>query len=360
MNFADGMKEIIRNLDPILSLSGLLTPKTIESIEKVSSIDWENIALMIDTHNEMIKNMDKIETVSNGLDSIKAVQKNQNYIQYVSNIRESIGVVAVNIEDIKAVQSLSSSIIKCNGMEPDLKDILTMKKDIEEVLDMKDEIDATNFIAMSMRDDMFELEKKFAKASADKLEIGSMLKKIEDAEERIEQRYQETLKMEKNLENFNVSVSYVENDVEPVSTYDKERGILHLQLPAGKTGPKGTAGESGKQGERGAPGSVEFKGLTGDTGASGRDGKDFAATAYGTKAERSRYNNNPPGTSYVVLDEIPAMVYFRIGNSSGNWTSGQPFGVTDGLTAGTADNAERLNGYTAQDLIQFIQRKLKE
>ncbi len=358
MGFAEDVTNLRKNMDILLEASAKFSDKKLKAIEEVSEFKKRDIRDFISLSEKVLDKISLLETVNRGMSDIENLIGIQNHISNVNDNRDIIGLVAGSIDSIRAVSDNISGLDDLSKIAPKIEDVIDMKNDITEVLDMKDEIDATNFIAISMRDQIFALEKHNDKADENRRLMANMSRDMKQTEERIEERYQQILKLEENISGLDIAVKYV--DGSPTSSYDKKRGVLNLQIPSGKQGEPGLKGDDGEQGSPGTPGSVEFRGDKGDPGEKGRNGKDFAATAYGSKAERSRFNNNPPGTSYVVLDETPAMVYFRIGNSSGKWTKGQPFGLADGLKAGTADNADRLNGYTAQELIEFIQRKLKD
>ncbi|NOQ32449.1 MAG: hypothetical protein GQ570_15175 [Helicobacteraceae bacterium] len=63
------------------------------------------------------------------------------------------------------------------------------------------------------------------------------------------------------------------------------------------------------------------KGLKGDKG------DPFNVNAQGTIAQRSSYDAQSSGFSFLSLDED--MIYFRVGDTAGAWSSGSPFGKGD-------------------------------
>lgn len=63
------------------------------------------------------------------------------------------------------------------------------------------------------------------------------------------------------------------------------------------------------------------------TGATGAKGDPFTINAEGTIAQRSTYDTQPRGFSFLALDE--SLVYFKNSATSGDWSIGAPFGKGD-------------------------------
>lgn len=88
--------------------------------------------------------------------------------------------------------------------------------------------------------------------------------------------------------------------------------VTGLTGPQGPQGPTGPAGPTGPQGPQG---------LKGDTGAS------FAADASDTFANRGLYNLQPKGFSFLAIDT--GFLYWKLSNTSGDWSAGVEFGKGD-------------------------------
>ena len=106
----------------------------------------------------------------------------------------------------------------------------------------------------------------------------------------------------------------------------------------GPTGPYGPAGPQGIQGQSGAQG---VQGPAGPTGAQGPSGANFNPNAIGLFSGRVTYNAQTSGFSYLATDQ--ALLYFKLSNTSGDWSNGISFGV--GLQGpGGAQGAQGIQG----------------
>lgn len=90
----------------------------------------------------------------------------------------------------------------------------------------------------------------------------------------------------------------------------------------GPTGPQGPAGPAGPQGPQGV------QGPKGDTGAS------FSADARDLFANRGLYNLQPKGFSFLAMDT--GFLYFKLSNTSGDWSTGKEFGKGETGATGPA------------------------
>ena len=72
-------------------------------------------------------------------------------------------------------------------------------------------------------------------------------------------------------------------------------------------------------------------------GIKGDKGDHFAVDAEGLIAERDLYDNQPKGFSFLCFTD--SMMYFKLSNTSGDWTTGVPFGKGD-----KGDDGETGNG----------------
>lgn len=94
--------------------------------------------------------------------------------------------------------------------------------------------------------------------------------------------------------------------------------IASLQVP-GPLGPQGPAGPTGPQG---------IQGVKGDVGSS------FDADARDVFANRNLYDLQPKGFSMLAMDT--GMLYFKLSNTSGNWSTGVQYGKGEtGATGAT-------------------------
>lgn len=88
-----------------------------------------------------------------------------------------------------------------------------------------------------------------------------------------------------------------------------EEAIEALRGPQGIEGPTGPKGDTGPQGEQGPKG---------ETGAS------FSAAISDVLANRSNYDNNSKGFSFLAIDE--GRLYWKLSDAPGDWSVGVNFG----------------------------------
>jgi len=100
------------------------------------------------------------------------------------------------------------------------------------------------------------------------------------------------------------------------------QGPQGLQGPAGSTGATGPQGPAGVAGSAGPAGPQGAQGVAGPTGPSGAD---FQPDAVGLFSNRSTYNTQSAGFSYLATDQ--EQLYFKLSATSGDWSNGITFGV---------------------------------
>jgi predicted DNA-binding protein len=192
-------------------------------------------------------------------------------------------------------------------IEPMIKEVLNMSTKIDLVLDMKEKLEELASNLGESRLVLDEMKELALQAKNSSMLAVNMVNKANIIEKRIDEKLNRMEAIEKTMKEFSVKVEHVGSERGPAHAYDCKTNTLELVIPRGKMGPRG-----------------QFKG---DTGESGKDGKDFQPTVMGPKGEMPHYGNRPIGTSYLSLDEIPTMIYFRKSNNPNDWTDGQPFGV---------------------------------
>lgn len=92
--------------------------------------------------------------------------------------------------------------------------------------------------------------------------------------------------------------------------------VLSFVIPSGETGPQGIQGVAGPQGPVGP---------VGPEGPKGDQGQSFTVDATGDFVNRSTYDSEPEGFSFLAVDQ--GLLYFRVGVSG--WGTGIPFGKGD-------------------------------
>lgn len=99
--------------------------------------------------------------------------------------------------------------------------------------------------------------------------------------------------------------------------------VANIKGPQGAQGPQGVQGLQGVQGIQGIQGPQGPQGPRGLQGVQGEKGDSFSPDAVGLATDRSLYDAQPAGFSF--LDTENGYLYFKKSNTSGDWTSGVPF-----------------------------------
>ncbi len=103
-----------------------------------------------------------------------------------------------------------------------------------------------------------------------------------------------------------------------------ERGPLGYEGPRGPTGFQGPEGPRGPEGPSGPNGSQGPIGPQGPQGPEGPIGKSFDPDYTGLTADRAAYDAEPKDTSF--LDTEAGIVYWKLSNAVGAWSTGVNFG----------------------------------
>lgn len=330
MKFADGMKEVIANLEPILAISEILTTERVAQIGKLSDIDVGKMNKAIKSAKFLKDNSKRYESLIEYLPEISNVNQIRRDIIDVANMRSILSIVSSKSGQISAVNELAPSIIQCNGLEPTLKDVVAMKPEIEEVLKNADKIEDINQTASDMQGALQQMEDMYLKIGVKFNEMKEMEANIAAEAKSVRDNLELIRLAHKELQEFQIKTFIIESDRKGYSKYESSENTLNLFIPKGQEGEKGDKGEIGRRGQRGIPGTATNQGAIGETGQPGRNGNDFAINIYGMLREKSMYGNRPVGTSFLSLDETPTMIYFRKSNALDDWTEGQPFGIGNG------------------------------
>jgi len=360
MTFASMMKELHPKIDQLMDLSRDITPEFRNAVMKLSGSNIDDLRKTVDAVEKIDRNRKSIRLVENGMHDIRDVLDIQNQVKYVSDIRDSIGLVAGKIKEIGEVAEDITYIRAATAMKPMMEDVLSLSTKMDLVLDLEEKIEFAASIEKNLDDKVAEIKRMSEKISASRSDASRMLVEMQRIEARIDEKLFKLESAEKMLKTFRVDVKHVGSNVPATANYSLQDNLLRLTIPAGKDGKEGPRGKEGKPGPRGVPGRADAKGDPGEKGEPGRNGKDFAPMGMGKKSEMARYNSYPIGTSFLALDEKPATIYFRKSNTSGDWTDGQPFGYADLGDEIVAADSMKLQGYTLQDIVNFIQHKIKE
>ena len=339
MSFIKDVEEVRVKIDAISSLLHLLTPDAIDSIKKMSSLDVELIEKVIIASEKIQESRRDVLLVENGLHSIRRVVEMQNQVQYVSDARQNIGLVAGKIEDVSAVAEDIVFVRASVAMKPMIDETLALSVKMDAVLDMEE--DMKDFIKTADRMEVVlkTMNQHRISVKEDLESSVNILNAITIAEKRIDEKVKYIENIESNIQTFNVVVEHVGPNEEAKHSFGRESNTLKLVIPQGKTGEKGN-----HKGDKGEPGS---------------NGTNFEPSYMGTVINRARYNAYPVGTSYLSLDEIPTMIYFRKSNAINDWTEGQPFGVSNGGYSDEDKGIDIVDGINIDELTTHILQNMK-
>ncbi len=353
MNFAEGMKGVIRNLDTILKVQDTLTPEVLSLIESMSDVDIDKINESTEAVRTLDDNKELFNTILNGLEPINKIVSIQNQVQNVSDYRDVVSTVAGSMTVVHTIHDNIDSLDNLSLLVPKISEMVEMKPTIEEALMMKGEIELTAKIAESLRDEIVKAEELQIKASNSAMLAADMVNKASIIEKRIDEKLKKVEEIESKINNLSVNVEFVSSAAKSKSSYNKHESILSISIPAGRPGLKGDSvkGERGVQGKPGISGRATREGKQ---GVPGKNGLNFAIDVKGKKRELIRYGNRVKGTSFLSLDESPSMIYFKKSDTVNDWTDGQAFGVSDG-----SGNADTLNGYTLDQIYEHIEQAFK-
>ena len=107
------------------------------------------------------------------------------------------------------------------------------------------------------------------------------------------------------------------------------------QGPKGDTGDTGPQGPQGEKGEKGDPGATGPAGPEGPQGPKGEKGDNFTVNATGLLAERSQYDAEAKGFSFLATDT--GNLYIKNSDTSGDWSEPIPFRGPQGPKGDTGE-----------------------
>lgn len=360
MSFASDVQKIGTNLDSILAVTDVLTSDRLASIDAIRAIDFDEIQKIHLAARDIKEARRDILVAENGLHNIREVLSIQNQVKYVSDIRDQIGLVAgYRGEDItkianslsvlELIPSMADDILLVLELRPKIEAVLKISEDIEEIVELNNSIQE----GIRISEDL-QLRTRQSEDNAKKI-----LDEIKLREKIIDEKLQRMESLQTNLSELKVNVRHTASDSNGSSHYSGPDNVLNIEIPRGRQGQKGDSvrGERGPQGKIGIPGIATKEGKEGKPG---KDGRDFAVTAFGSKREMVKYSNRVAGTSFLSLDEIPTMIYFKKSDKVGDWTEGQPFGISNGENANiVVEDAQKLGGYTLQEIYTHIEQAFK-
>ena len=358
MGFAQDIQELRPKVEAILEATQNIDDEFVDAVKSIGSIDPRMLKDAIEAVKALDTFSQELKAVNTGILDINAVLKMQDQIYNVSNIRDSVGLVAGSIDKVKKVADGIDAVRPILAMQPMIEEILALSVKMDAILDLEEEMKNT-IVSINRLDKITdEMSILYDKSRKSEESCANMLNEIRIAEKRIDEKRQEMVDLRNIVRNFSVNVEYLSAGSTPSHHYSPTNNTLTLKIPEGKEGKQGERGPRGPQGKPGIPGTAVSKG---DPGPRGRDGKNFKPDIFAESKDLPRFGNRPKGTALLALDESPTMIYFKKSDALNDWTDGQPFGITDGHEANiTVYNANRIEGYTVNQLIATIYTRINE
>ncbi len=357
-SFAKNVESIGTNMKDLISLS--------DNLEDIKSLNDSFLSLNTKMLEKIVIASEKIEAsrqdillVENSIHDIRAVAEMKKQVSLVSSIGDSIGLIAGCTDDIKRAADYANVFGGVAAMKPMIEETLKLSIKMDLVLDLEEKMDS--MLAVEKRLDakikvMNGIEHRTSKSE---MLAVNMLNKISTKEKTIEEKLKEIKKLHIQFTEFNVDIGFVDHKHDSSSNYNSLTHTLSLKIKEGEPGVKGDQGEEGSPGRRGIPGTAVAKGDDGEKGDKGKDGNNFIINVMGKKRELAIYGNRPVGTSFLSLDEIPCMIYFRKSNVLNDWTKGQPFGVSNGGYIDDDRGIDIVNGININELTSHILKNMK-
>ena len=283
-----------------------------DNLQKIIDVEASLVAIntvnesktSIDTVNANITNIDavasnetnitavadnevNITAVADNETNINAVNANKINIDAVVANEADIDAVALNISDVTAVNTNKTNIDAVALNETNINAVNANKTNIDAVVANEADIDAVALNMQAILD-----SETYAQTATDKAtEAGGFAT--------------DAMGYRDELTALNVNAVQLVSSATAYTSYDSNNGLLTIGIPQGE---KGDIGEA------------------------------FDVDAVGTIANRTNYDGASKGFSYLSSDEDPTLIYFKISDTSGDWSVGTPFGKGDDGDPGDPGN----------------------
>ncbi len=155
-------------------------------------------------------------------------------------------------------------------------------------------VDKTSFIGMIR--DIFDNLTVINTVNESSQSISENLTAIQNAASNAQQvasDKEEVQEIRDELTELNVTAVLLDSSQEAFATYEKSNGLLRLGVPRGLQGLRGESYNPDEQ---------------------------------GTLANRTSFDDQGKGFSYLATDQTPSTIYFKASDISGDWDNGSPFG----------------------------------
>jgi len=343
MDYGKSLGKLIENLDGLLRVINVVDSGVIGKIEeasnKVDSLNMDEIRVAQSTADKLLSKYQDIKLALASMPDISSVASMRNQIDSLFEIKDSIIIASDNIDDISNLAEYKNHIGAVIAIKPMIEEVLALTTKIDSVLDIEEKMDAVINLSPKSIEAAYKVSKLHAEAKTYATEARKSNELIAKAESRIDEKLKKIEGLVVKSRTMEISVEHLTEHDSPYSSYDQDTNRLVLGIPSGKTGPRG-----------------KYKG---DKGEPGRNGSSFSPSYFGRLLDRNMYSGYPVGISFLSLDEIPTMIYFRKSNALDDWTDGQPFGVSNGGYSDEENGIDIVNGINIDEITTHILNNIK-
>ena len=340
-DFVEKVQGIGKNIDTIIDLNNKIDEIGIDKLKDISNMDIDVLSRSIASSKYIMGMKDQVTCLNDNMDKIRKVYEINEDITEVADQEDNINDIGDAIDDIEEIANNIDIIKSALSIKPMVDELVSMRELMISTLGMRADIDEFNRAVHRQEVVLNEINDIYENVKSDMTKTSEMMHSLAILDKRVDEKVKLVSNKLDQMREFSIKVEHLKSNEKPYSAYDAEKNILELGIPQGKTGPKGN--------------------YKGDKGDPGRNGKDFSPSYKGPISQRKRFDNFPAGISFLSLDEIPTMIYFKKSDALADWTEGQPFGTCNGEDMKiTIENAEKVGGYTVDQIVSFIEQKVKE
>jgi len=231
-------------------------------------------------------------------------------------------------QELDKLISINSNIDNISLTPVEVEDIITVKNQLSNILLVPQKEESVSLKHEQVLQKATEITAKYEN-------ILSVQSQVNSEHEEVLQKHSEVVNLANDVttksnevKNLSVQIQLLDETENASSNYNPSTGVLTLGVPRGLTGKQGDA---------------------------------FRINAYGTEATKSMYDNAVASTSFFALDSTK--LYFKISDSTGDWSQGIEFGKGakgDDLTiVSIDDNADGSFTWHFSDGTDYITPSLK-
>jgi hypothetical protein len=241
---------------------------------------------------------------------------------------DTIGTVATNIAD---VNTTANNIADVNTVSTSISDVSNVSTNITNVNTVANSHTSINTVSASITD-----VNTVATNISDVNTVSANIVDVQNAEENANTAIQKALEASNSADAALQSENNAAVSAQDAAT--KAAEIKNVSVGSTITGAAGTNAAVIYN-----PASGEFTFVV-PQGIKGDRGDAFEVNSVGNLAERTLYDTRTKGFSFLAIDE--ATIYFKLSDTSGDWSLGAPFGKGDKGDKGDTGNGIATIGFT--------------